>query len=116
MKNSKLILLTLLFVFGFTFAKGQSYFSNINKRSDEVKAALAAGNPAIVKSKAQALTLALSAHQNITASQRKIYGSYIVKLMEEARHISEVTNLAHQQEHYTLFVKYWSEAKAKMKI
>jgi hypothetical protein len=116
MKSLRVIFLSASFILVFSLAKAQSYFSNINKAADAVKTAVAAGNVAAVKSKGMALTLALSGRQNISKTQRNVFGSYIGKLMEEARHISDGTNIAYQQEHYNLFAKYWSEAEAKLNI
>jgi hypothetical protein len=116
MKSLRTIFFCALFILGFSQAKAQSYFSNIDKAAEAVKTAIAAGNAAVVKSKGMALTLALSGRQNISSPQRYVLGSYMVRLMEEARHISDGANIAYQQEHYNLFMKYWSAAEAKLKI
>ena len=116
MKNLKAIFLGTFFVFALSAVKAQAYFGNINKAADEVKATLAAHNPAAVKSKAQALIFAISQPERIGASQRAAFGSYIGVLLVEARHITETLNLSHQQEHYDEFMKKWTEAKTKLKI
>ena len=116
MKSLRVIFLSTSFILVFSLAKAQSYFSNINKAADAVKTAVTAGNVAVVKSKGMALTMALSARQNISKSQRLAFGAYIGRLMEEAAHIHDGTTIAYQQEHYNLFAKYWSEAEAKLKI
>jgi hypothetical protein len=116
MKSLRIIFLGALFVFGFSQAKAQLYFSNINKAVEAVKTAIAAGNVAAVKNKGMALTMALSARQNMSTPQRNVFGYYIGRLMEEARHISDGTNISYEQEHYNLFARYWTEAEAKLKI
>lgn len=101
---------------GFSQAKAQTYFRNVDKAALAVKTAIAAGNAVDVKNKGVALTIALSGRQDISVARRNVFGVYIGRLMEEARHISEITRIQYQQEHYNIFMRYWLEAKAKMRI
>ena len=116
MKSLRVIFFCALFIFGFSAAKAQSYFSNIDKAATAVKTAIAAGNVAVVKNKGMALTPALSGRQNISTAQRNVFGAYLFRLMEEARHVSDGASIAYQQEHFNIFARYWSEAEAKLKI
>jgi hypothetical protein len=106
MKTFRTLSIMLVLALSISIVKAQNNINSITSAYYSVKNALAAGNAANAQKGAQTLMAALSAPENgLTVDQQKVFNSYADKLKFDSRHISEVTDIDHQREHFASLSK-----------
>jgi len=116
MKTIKTIVLSMLLVLAISSVKAQNNVNGITTAYFGLKNALATGNGSAAENSAKTLMDALSAPEKLTADQQKIFNTYIDKLKFDTRHISEVSDIEHQREHFESLSKNLYEVLKGLKI
>jgi hypothetical protein len=116
MKCLKTFSLLAVFVCSISLAKAQNNINGISTAYFGLKNALATGSGAAAENSAKSLITALSAPEKLNADQQKIFDTYIEKLKFDARHISEVTDIEHQREHFESLSKNLYEVLKGLKM
>jgi hypothetical protein len=116
MKIIKTIVLSFLLVLAISFAKAQNNINGITTAYFGLKNALANGSGVAAENSAKALLAALTAPEKLATDQQKIFDSYIDKLKFDTRHISEVSDIEHQREHFESLSKNLYEVLKGLKM
>ena len=116
MKTLKTIALFAVLVCPVSLAKAQNNINGITTAYFGLKNALATGSGAAAENSAKALMGALSAPEKLNADQQKIFDTYIDKLKFDTRHISEVSDIEHQREHFESLSKNLYEVLKGLKM
>jgi len=106
----------LAFLFSVLMVKAQNNINGITTAYFGLKNALATGSGTAAESSAKTLMTALSAPETLTADQQKIFNTYIEKLKFDTRHISEVSDIEHQREHFESLSKNLYEVLKGLKM
>jgi hypothetical protein len=102
MKNIKSIFITLFFIASALGVKAQTVSVNtVVSAYLEIKNALVASDGTLTAAKAKDLLAQITAVQ-ANPKQQATWKKYADKLSFDARHISEVTKLDHQREHFAV--------------
>jgi len=106
----------LVFLFSALIANAQNNINGITTAYFGLKNSLATGSGTAAESSAKTLMTALSAPETLTADQQKIFNTYIEKLKFDTRHISEVSDIEHQREHFESLSKNLYEVLKGLKM
>ncbi|HZY36955.1 MAG TPA: DUF3347 domain-containing protein [Mucilaginibacter sp.] len=118
MKTLKIAALMLALSFAVLMVNAQPA-NNIDKITNAyfgLKNALATGSGAAAENSAKSLLEALAAPEQLNADQQKIFNNYIEKLKFDTRHISEVSDIEHQREHFESLSKNLYEVLKGLKM
>jgi hypothetical protein len=118
MKNIKLVALIAILSISTFITNAQNKIDQLTKDYYGVKNALVAGKANDAQNNAKTLFAALSDHpdQGLNPQQQKVLSAYIDKLKFDSRHISEVSAIEHQREHFASLSKNWYDVLKALKL